>query len=76
MRGPGGVRVVVNMRVQPLADGGTLLSTETRAAANDAGARRRFAIYWAVIRAGSGLIRRDILRAIARNAETRPAIAA
>ena len=76
MRLPGGVRVVVNMLVEPAPDGSTRLSTETRAMANDAGARRRFGLYWVMIRAGSGLIRRDILGAIARTAEAKAAIAA
>lgn len=76
MRGPGSVRVVVNMALRPAPDGGTLLSTETRASTDDDATRRRFALYWLMIRGGSGLIRRDILRAIARHAETPPAIAA
>lgn len=68
-RGPGLIRQVVNIRLEPVP-GGTLLSTETRAIANDRQARRRFARYWLLIRAASGLIRRDILRAIATHAET------
>lgn len=65
---PGLVRQAVNLRLQEFA-GGTLVSTETRAIANDAAARRRFAFYWTLIRPASGLIRRDTLRAIARRAE-------
>lgn len=49
--------------------GGILLTTETRVAVEDPGARRRIAVYWAVIRVGSGLIRRDVLRAVRRRAE-------
>lgn len=67
-RGPGLIRQAVNVRLRA-APGGTILSTETRAIANDAAARRRFALYWALIRPASGLIRHDILRAIARRAE-------
>ncbi len=74
-RAGGLVRQVVNIRLQS-APGGTLLSTETRAIANDDQARRRFALYWALIRPASGLIRHDILRAIARRAEGRTRIAA
>jgi hypothetical protein len=32
-------------------------------------ARRSFGAYWLLIRAGSGLIRREILRAVAHRAE-------
>jgi hypothetical protein len=48
---------------------GTRLTTETRITATDARSRALFAIYWLAIRAASGLIRRDMLRAIARRAE-------
>jgi hypothetical protein len=51
------------------ADGGTLLTTETRVLATDEAARRRFGRYWRVIRPGSGAIRRSWLRAAARRAE-------
>jgi len=44
------------------------LSTETRVAGTDAHARRRFGLYWLAIRPGSGLIRREWLRAIERRA--------
>lgn len=74
-RGPALIRQVVNVRLQAVP-GGTLLSTETRAIANDDDARRRFALYWALIRPASGLIRQDILRAIARQAEASAKIAA
>lgn len=67
-RGAGLIRQAVNVRLKAVP-GGTLLSTETRAIANDAAARRRFSPYWALIRPASGLIRHDILRAIARRAE-------
>jgi hypothetical protein len=43
---------------------GTLLSTETRVHATDAATRRAFRRYWLLVRAGSGLIRRDILSAV------------
>lgn len=74
-RGPALIRQAVNVRLQAVP-GGTLLSTETRAIANDDDARRRFAPYWALIRPASGLIRQDILRAIARQAEASAKIAA
>jgi hypothetical protein len=57
---PGYAKVAFNFR---LDDG--VLSTETRIAGTDAHARRRFGIYWMLVRPGSGLIRREWLRAIA-----------
>ena len=47
---------------------GETLSTETRIAGTDAHARRRFGAYWTLIRPGSGLIRREWLRAIEKRA--------
>jgi len=52
-----------HVRVGPA---GTILSTETRGYSTDQATRRRFALYWAAIRAGSGLIRRDILATVDR----------
>lgn len=46
----------------------TRLATETRVQPTDRQAARAFLPYWLVIRAGSGLIRRDLLRAVARRA--------
>jgi hypothetical protein len=44
------------------------LSTETRIAGTDARAARIFGLYWLAVRPGSGLIRREWLRAIERRA--------
>ena len=60
---PGYAKVAFDFRLE---DGE--LSTETRVAGTDAGARRRFGLYWLAIRPGSGLIRREWLRAIERRA--------
>jgi hypothetical protein len=61
-------KVAMNFRLTP--DGtGTVLSTETRVVSGDAATRRRFAGYWLIIRVGSGLIRREMLRSVARRAE-------
>jgi hypothetical protein len=65
---PGWVKTGIDFILEPDA-GGTRLSTETRVAATDARTRARFGLYWLVVRAGSGLIRRDLLRAVARRAE-------
>lgn len=60
---PGYAKVAFNFRIE---DGE--LSTETRILATDAHARRRFRLYWLAIRPGSGLIRREWLRALERRA--------
>jgi hypothetical protein len=47
----------------------TLLSTETRVLATDPRTQRAFATYWFFIRSSSGVIRREVLRTVARRAE-------
>ena len=49
-------------------DGRTLLATTTSVEGHD-GTRARFGVYWLLIRAGSGLIRHELLRLVARDAE-------
>jgi mannose-6-phosphate isomerase-like protein (cupin superfamily) len=53
---PGHARAAMGFRVRADAHG-TRLETETRIAATDTAARRAFARYWALVRAGSGIIR-------------------
>jgi hypothetical protein len=65
---PGWVKVGFDLVLEP-AGAGTRLTTETRITATDPRTRARFGLYWLVVRAGSGLIRRDMLRAVARRAE-------
>jgi hypothetical protein len=65
---PGYVKAVMSFTADA-AEGGALLTTETRVLATDDAARLRFARYWRLIRPGSGLIRRSWLRAAARRAE-------
>lgn len=60
---PGYVKIALDFRAEP-----GWLSTETRVLATDPRTRRRFAVYWALIRGFSGLIRREWLRAILRRA--------
>ncbi len=60
---PGYAKVAFDFRV-----GDGEVSTETRIAATDAQARRRFGLYWTLVRPGSGLIRREWLKAIAESA--------
>jgi hypothetical protein len=66
---PGWAQGAISLRIEPLEDGSTRVTTETRVRCVDDGARRRFAIYWLLIRAFSGWLRRDFLRRIARIAE-------
>ncbi|MGX4687684.1 hypothetical protein [Streptomyces sp. JNUCC 63] len=66
---PGWSKVVMNFRLTPDRDG-TLLSTETRVLNTDPATRRAFVLYWGFMRAGSGMIRHDILRAIAKKVTT------
>ncbi len=61
---PGFVKVAANFRLEAKPDGSANVSTETRIAATDASARRRFNAYWTVIYPGSALIRREWLPAI------------
>ena len=72
----GTARAVWNFRVSPLGDHRTLLSTETRVMCGDAASRRKFRIYWLLVRPFSGLIRRIMLGAIRREAESRAALTA
>jgi hypothetical protein len=67
----GCVKVAWNLRVEPLDDGASLLSTETRIASFGRGARRKFRLYWAVVGPFSGLTRRSLLRGVKRRAEQR-----
>jgi hypothetical protein len=59
----------ISLRIEPLGDGSSRLMTETRVRCVDDAARRRFAVYWLLIRVFSGWLRRDFLRKIARMAE-------
>jgi hypothetical protein len=65
---PGFVLIATSFELEALDDG-TRLSTETRVEPTDAAAARAFRPYWWAIRAGSGLIRRDVLHAVRRRAE-------
>ena len=66
---PGWAQGAISLRLEPLDDGSTLVTTETRVRCVDEAARRRFAVYWCFIRTFSGWMRRDFLRRIARIAE-------
>ena len=65
---PGYAKVVWTFSVEDDGAGATRLVTETRVACVDAASRRRFRLYWLVVRPFSGLIRRAMLGAVAREA--------
>ena len=67
----GYAKAVWDFRLEDAGDG-TRLSTETRILCLDPRSRRRFRLYWRLVRPFSGLIRIAMLRAVAREA-TRPA---
>ena len=72
-RGPqkqGTARAAWNFSVDEIEDGKVKLSTETRVETADAGSARSFRAYWLIVRPGSGLIRRYMLRAIRSEAES------
>lgn len=66
---PGWAQGAISLRIEPREDGSTELSTETRVRCVDEAARRRFAVYWSLIKVPSAWLRRDLLRRIARIAE-------
>ena len=63
--GPGQVRMAIEISAVA-AEGGSLLSTETRVEAMDAGARRALRAYWLAVGPFSALIRRRWLAAAER----------
>jgi len=67
---PGCARAAWNLRIEPVDPGRNVLVTETRVQCADRKTRRKFGAYWLLIRPGSGLIRRCMLRAIKEEAET------
>ncbi len=62
------IKIAANLRVDPLADGGARLSTETRVRCADRVTLALFATYWTLIRGASGLIRRVMLEGIRKEA--------
>lgn len=66
--GRGVARGAWNFAIAPDAGGACLLTTETRVATGP-GAALPFRLYWLLIRPGSGLIRRLMLRAVRAQAE-------
>jgi hypothetical protein len=67
---PGWVKVATDFSFDEVG-GRTIVGTETRVVATDPESRRRMAAYWTGIRVFSGLIRREVLRAIDIRSSTR-----
>ena len=70
-RDPDRVKIAWTLEVEPLGPDSARLSTETRAVATDADARRKFLRYWRWARFGIVAIRLLMLPAIRRQAEAR-----
>jgi hypothetical protein len=65
----GTARVAWNFSIAEQKNGTCDLATETRVICADAKSRRYFGWYWVLVRPGSGLIRRYMLRSIRKKAE-------
>lgn len=65
------VKIVWNLRADPLSSTASTFRTETRALATDAVARTRFRRYWALLSPGISLIRWLSLRPLKADAEAR-----
>ena len=65
----GSARVAWSFALSPHDGNATLLSTETRIRCADGAARRAFGRYWLLVRPGSGLLRRVLLRCVRVDAE-------
>ena len=68
---PGHVKIAWTVEVVPLDGDRSVFRTETRAVATDQQSRTRFGRYWTLVRPGILLIRREMLRLVRREAETR-----
>jgi hypothetical protein len=68
---PGHVKIVWNLRADPLGPGESLFRTETRAKATDAAARATFRWYWSFFSPGIRLIRWLLLGPLKKDAEAR-----
>jgi hypothetical protein len=62
-------KAVWNFRLIPIDENATTLETETRILCMGGDARNRFSYYWFFIKPFSGMIRKEILRLIKREAE-------
>ncbi|HEX2188634.1 MAG TPA: hypothetical protein VHG51_07025 [Longimicrobiaceae bacterium] len=65
---PGYAKAAWSFSLRPGAGGAVHLATETRVRCTDEASRRRFLRYWRVVGPFSGLVRREMLRAVAKAA--------
>jgi hypothetical protein len=65
----GFLKATWNFSLIPKGENQTLLQTETRVLPFDAQSHRRFSHYWFLIKPFSGMIRKEMLKAIKRKAE-------
>lgn len=70
----GFLKAVWNFQLTRQTDSLTLLTTETRILALSDAAKKKFSVYWFFIRPFSGLIRKEMLRSIRKQAESFSAI--
>lgn len=66
---PDCVKIAWTLQASPEPSGGSTFSTETRAVATDAGARRKFRVYWSFLSPGIILVRSAMLPLLKRAAE-------
>ena len=66
---PGFTKIAWGITVDRVGGLRTLIRTETRVSTTDEESRRRFRRYWAFVAPGVGLVRRELLRMIKRQAE-------
>lgn len=67
---PGFAKVAGNMAFTPVGNGKVRVSTETRVRCLDDKSRRYFRLYWSLIAPFSGIVRKEWLRLIKKQAET------
>jgi hypothetical protein len=70
--GPGFAKGALTLRVDPDGPDASMVHTETRVLCTDPESRKKFLRYWRVIGPFSGLIRREALRLIKKEAERGP----
>jgi hypothetical protein len=66
---PGYVKIAWTLAVEPTGPSSCVFRTETRAVATDAESRSRFRRYWSLLSPGIIVIRHEMLRVVAREAE-------
>ena len=68
---PGYAKTVAAMRLQPLGGGRTLVTYESRTTTTSEEARRRFQLYWLLLKPGIWLVMKRAVAAIRAEAESR-----